>query len=388
MDCREEFDDSFLDQQPLSSLTEHKLGETVAWVGGVIAIVWLGVLAAFVPFALAAPPGNAELKVAVSDRVVDDKATGTPRITLDHQRNEYFLGENILIDYRLENTGPGPLRYEKGGFFPGLRRNDGYRVTAVPVDGVGKPIGPPAETFADPEESREGSLASWELAPGEAYLQTLYLPRYVKLEKAGRYSIRIANVDRLNPETQFSAGETLITLKEPAPTDARTIYQRMKRLPREPVAEIGESSKVPIADFQALLAPVYVPVLREHAMEGDRDALDGLGKMSTARANAALIEAVDRAAANDELDFALAAYHQVSGHVRIPGSIRDSTPDSRPTARIALPGGPLWSGCGGRSSSIRSGGWLPDWLAIPSRLVWRKLKRFTRMWGRRMICQT
>jgi hypothetical protein len=313
MDCREDFDDSLLDQEPLNFLAEHKRDETVAWVGGAIALPLVGVLTVIISFTLAAPPANAELKVAVSDRVVDDKATGTPRVTLDHQRNDYFLGENVLIDYRLENAGPGPLRYEKGGFFPGLRRNDGYQVTALPVDGAGKPIGPPAETFADPEESREGPLASWKLAPGEAYVQTLYLPRYVRLEKPGRYSIRIANVDRLNPKTRFSAGETVITLKEPTPTDARTIYQRMKKLPRQPVAGIGENSKVEIADFQALLAPVYVPVLREHAMEGDRDALDGLGKMCTARANAALIEAVDRAAAKDELDFALAAYHQASG---------------------------------------------------------------------------
>ena len=44
------------------------------------------------------------------------------------------MGENILVRYRLENASKSPARYEKGGFYPELRRNDGYRVSGVFIE--------------------------------------------------------------------------------------------------------------------------------------------------------------------------------------------------------------------------------------------------------------
>jgi HEAT repeat protein len=238
-------------------------------------------------------------------------------VTLTPQRREYFLGENILVHYRLANAGKEPVRYEKGGFYPELRRNDGYRVTAVLLDEKGRPTAERAPAIPEPP-NHGGPVTHWELPPGGIYEQTLYLPRYLRFEKPGRYRVRIANVVRLEPTQELSAGEMTLTLKLPTPAEARAVYERMKRLPAGPVAATGERSDTEIQDFQALLHPVYLSVLSASAARKDSDAVAGLGKIHTAEATAALVKLIEQALAGDDLDFALVAYRQVEGRLPNP----------------------------------------------------------------------
>ncbi len=172
-------------------------------------------------------------------------------VKLISPRQDYFLGENILIRYRLENTGNVALHYEKGGFYPTLRRNDGYRINAVLLDDKGQPSGEMAPAIPEPG-NHGGPITHWELMPGKMYEQTLYLPRYLRFEKPGTYRIRVANVERLDPSKELSAAEITLTLKMPNAKEARAVYERMKKLPDGPVAEIGEALDTEIADFEAL----------------------------------------------------------------------------------------------------------------------------------------
>jgi HEAT repeat protein len=239
------------------------------------------------------------------------------RVTLTPQRREYFLGENILVHYRLENAGTEPVRYEKGGFYPALRRNDGYRITAALLDDKGRPTGESAPVIPGPANFG-GPVTHWELAPGGVYEQTLYLPRYLRFEKPGRYRIRVANVVRLEPEKELSAGETTITLKLPTTAEALAVYRRMKLLPAGPVAGPGERTDTEIADFEALRHPVYLPILGKRAAWADENALAGLGQIETAEATTALVKLIGRALSEGDLDFALLAYRQVEGRLPNP----------------------------------------------------------------------
>jgi len=248
--------------------------------------------------------------------------SGGARVTLllDHNRTEYLLGENITVCYRLENVGKESIRYEPGGFSPASRLNDAYRVTAVPVDNDGKPIGQPLESWPG-STNAEGPMISWGFEPGKVSQQTLYLPRYVRFDKPGWYLIRIVNHPRGDLRTEFSASETTITLRVPTPEQAREIYQAMKKLPREPVAGIGERRDQIIADFEALIHPVYLPILLEYAQDGDADALDGLGNLHTMPAAEALISIVRRALEKDRVDLALAAYQHLGNPPEQPGTV-------------------------------------------------------------------
>lgn len=305
-------------------------GQPAAWLAGLVVLVSLTVLS--VALYASAQAGNAgepsETETALAEVAESESSAGPEpqapagaRVTLLLDRQEFLLGENITVCYRLENVGREPLRSEKGGHYPTLRRNDGYAITMTPIDAEGKEIGKPLEPVPEPE-NLGGPETQWELKPGEVYQQTLYLPRYVRLDQPGRYRLRVVNRDRLAGLTSrgrpsakevFSVGETTIALRAPTPQEAREVYERMKKLPQGPVAGIGERRDQPIADFEALIHPVYLPMLREHALGGGREALVGLGKMWTPEANAALVEVIDAALGKNDLDFALAAYHRVAG---------------------------------------------------------------------------
>jgi hypothetical protein len=239
------------------------------------------------------------------------------RATLVSPRQDYLLGENILIRYRLENTGNVPLHYEKGASYPTLRRNDGYRISAVLLDDKGQPSGEMAPAIPGPSH-HGGPITDWELMPGKGYEQTLYLPRYLRVEKPGTYRIRIANVERMDPDKVLSAAEITLTLKMPTAKEARAIYERMKKLPDGPVAEIGEALDTEIADFEALHQPIYLPILAERAADKDVSAFLGLGKIHTAEATAALAKLIEPALSANDPDFALLVYRQLEDRLPNP----------------------------------------------------------------------
>ena len=137
----------------------------------------------------------AQRNVAWASETVGNDPLGEKNVTatLISPRQDYFLGENIMIRYRLENTGKAPVRYEIGAFYPMLRRNDGYRISAVLLDDNGQPSTQSAPAIPGPE-NRGGRITHWELLPGQIHQHTLYLPRYFRFEKPGKYRIRIANV--------------------------------------------------------------------------------------------------------------------------------------------------------------------------------------------------
>lgn len=241
------------------------------------------------------------------------------RVTLHHDRQAYLLGENIIIHYRVENVAASPIPYHLGGFYPTLRRNSAYEITAAPVDESGKVIGEPLETIPPP--AYHGGIfpvGGWKLAPGSIHQQTLYVPRYVRLTRPGRFRIRVANVDPGDRKREFAAAETMLTLKLPTPAQARAVYERMKKLPRGPMAASGERRDQEISDFEALIRPVYLPILLEHARKGDGDALTGLGKMHTVQSTEALVSLVEQGLRDDDLKLAVSAYGQMGGRLPNP----------------------------------------------------------------------
>ncbi|HEX4124024.1 MAG TPA: M56 family metallopeptidase [Tepidisphaeraceae bacterium] len=260
--------------------------------------------------ALATQPATAPAATAPSKALA--------RVAITSDRDEYLLGENIMVTYRVENIGSKNLRYEPGGFYPDLRLNDGYRTKASLVDDLGNPLPGNVEQASWPENFG-GRLGDWELKPGQSHAQTLYLDRYLRFVEPGRYLIRISNVDRLDPARVYSAGGITIRLKAPTAEEARQIFLRMKSLPSGPVAGISEVRDKAVSDFEGLLNPVYLPILVEYAGKGDGDALTALGKMRTPGSVAALVDLIKQFLRDEKADLAMSALMQM----------RDSLPDPR-----------------------------------------------------------
>jgi hypothetical protein len=241
-------------------------------------------------------------------------------------RDEFLLGEDIAIRYRVENAGQGPLHYEKGAFFPDYRWNDGYSVAAVPIDEGGRVTGGPLEpaNFVDESEARTGPQGAWTLAPGEAYEDTLHLPASIRMDRQGRYRVRISNHDRFAPDRELSAGEVVLFFGEPTPEQARALFEAKKALPRGPKATEA-------MDFRALIHPVYLPLLLEKGKEGDRDALIGLGAMRDFKSTEALIEVIRHSLRYESLELALSSFGEL--RERLPDPRLQETKDYPPDAR-------------------------------------------------------
>lgn len=74
-----------------------------------------------------------------------DTETGVPpdvKISLLLDKQEYFLGENILINYCIKNEGNEPVSIDVGGDYRGGTRASRFKVTAT---------GPDRKPAADPD---------------------------------------------------------------------------------------------------------------------------------------------------------------------------------------------------------------------------------------------
>ncbi|MCA1685662.1 MAG: hypothetical protein LC745_06680 [Planctomycetia bacterium] len=87
------------------------------------------------------------LAVATRAQPFRDRASPVPegaRVVLELDKKQFFLGENILLHYRLENTGKTPFTVSFGGDHRGASRHLRFTVRATGPDGV---------AVADPDPS-------------------------------------------------------------------------------------------------------------------------------------------------------------------------------------------------------------------------------------------
>lgn len=238
---------------------------------------------------------------------------GNPiRVVLKLNRKEFLLGESIAVEYEMTNHGPEEAEYGKGGFYPDLRINDGFRMLAVKVSEKGQPIGEPVETWPMPQNFG-GRVGGFKLKPNETYSTTLFVTRYLKFLEPGRYRLRVSNVDRLEdqPKSSYSSGETILVLKQPTAVEAREVFERMKRAPRQAYDDNAMKFLPDAADFQAMIQPIYLPILSESAAKRDLDVLQSLERMERVEANEVLVDALQNALERDDWQTARACFQHV-----------------------------------------------------------------------------
>jgi hypothetical protein len=256
---------------------------------------------------------------AVSPMQAGSEKTGPIRVLLKLNRTEFLLGESIAVDYEMTNDGVEDAPYGKGGFFPDLRINDGFRMAAVQVDASGKQMGKPIATWPMPPNSG-GRVGNFKLKPGETYSTTLFVTRYLKFLEPGRYRLQVKNVDRLgrDPKSAYSLGETYFTLKEPTLDEARRVFEKMKQAPRKAWDDNAMKFLADTADFQAMHQPLYLPILKEFAAKSDRDAFESLEKMERLDANEVLVKAIASALDHDDLRTARVCFRRLKESLPFP----------------------------------------------------------------------
>ena len=206
------------------------------------------------------------------------------RLSLELDRYDYVLGENVLVHLVVENVGTKPFSIDLGGDYRGATRHLRFKVTAT--DAQGKEVPDP-----NPSQPCFGGMGHRPvIKPGEKHYESLPLLRYRRFERAGTYRLRVAHDFgwKKGASGKPPAATATIRFVMPTPRQARQIVDDAYALPRDTGGSAGKKRE-PFADFRTLMYPVYLPVLAPRARKGDEHALEAIGAMPTPRATAELV---------------------------------------------------------------------------------------------------
>lgn len=205
------------------------------------------------------------------------------KVTLELDRPEYFLGENVLVHFILQNTGDVAFDASWGGDYRGASRRLRFKVTAT--DEAGQVAEDP-----DPSPTCFGGLGGTKtLAPGESYICSLPLMRYCDIVRPGVYTITATHdFGWKEDQRKRPVGETKITFRMPNSRQAEQIVSEMAKLPKWPNVSVGERSSA-YADFRCLRHPIYLDILADLARDGDVRTIESIGLIPTLKASRALI---------------------------------------------------------------------------------------------------
>jgi hypothetical protein len=235
------------------------------------------------------------------------------KVTLATDRREYFLGENVLVHFTLENTSDQPIEADFGGDYRGATRALRFKVTATDESGRLAEDPDPSEFFGG------GFGGGRKLNPGDRFTQSLPLVHYCRILQPGRYTIRVTHdFGWKEGERKRPIGEITVIFRMPTPTEAEAVVVAMEKLPADPNNTYGERARE-YADFTALCQPIYLQPLLRRVEKGDRNALEGICWIATPAATAALIGL----ATNSNSKLALEAAQTLT--MRLPDPALEST---------------------------------------------------------------
>ena len=206
------------------------------------------------------------------------------KVTLETDRREYFLGENVLLHFTLENTGKQPFEASFGGDYRGSTRALRFKVTAT--DQQRRVAEDP-----DPNPINYGGFGGPRtLKPGEKFSQSLPLMRHCEIDHAGEYTIRATHdFGWKEGARKRPVGEITLTFRNPTVAEAERIVGDVEKQSADPDATFGQRSQN-YRDFTSLRQPIYLVPLRQRAEKGSAQALDSLGRIASREATEALIQ--------------------------------------------------------------------------------------------------
>ena len=235
-------------------------------------------------------------------------------VALDRQ--SFFLGEVVALRYTIENTGEKEFSANFGRDYRGSVRSLRFEVTVTGADG---------KTLPDPYPSgfcMGGMSSNWRVKPGEKLERELMLHRYARIDKAGKYKVRVYH-DLGWIETE--------DMKVPHPEIDIEFVMPDKNQARRIVNDILKAQKR-APDFTALRYAVYLPYLLEPAREGDGRVLAALKHIPTPEATKALIELLGDCKGDFAVNAGRALNYRIpephlQGNVPVPGDSAGQSED-------------------------------------------------------------
>jgi hypothetical protein len=201
------------------------------------------------------------------------------KVSLVQATNTYFLGENVLLHYHLENTGDTPFKLSVGGDYRGGTRAHRFKVSAT--DAQGRPVADPS-----PVQWDMGGLSPMAtLTNGASWDEQVWLVRYCRFEEPGTYTVRVFHDLGLGPKRDHDPREltTTIHFKAPTEAEARELVAAMLKPSHDSGTTWGKRGRS-VPDFGVLRHPAYLPALKDLARSGSSEALRGIDGIITVEA--------------------------------------------------------------------------------------------------------
>lgn len=195
------------------------------------------------------------------------------RVSIVLAKKEYFLGENIVAQFCVENTGKGLFHIERGGDYRGASRHLRFHVTATDTQG-GKVRDP------DPSGFCMGGIGhTTTINPGKKECMEVPLLAYCRFDKPGKYIVRISHDFgwHATDDRPLPVAECVLHLVRPTAEQAQKLIDDLVARDKS------------VHDFYYLRDPIYLPILLKRAEKGDDQALAGIGSIATPEGTQALV---------------------------------------------------------------------------------------------------
>jgi hypothetical protein len=228
------------------------------------------------------------MNIVVIDCFSSDKSYDLPaglKVSLVSDRTNYFLGENILLHYRIGNVGSYSLTVSVGGDYRGSTRADRFKVTAISAEG--KPVADPTPLMRN---FGGGMMPKAEIKPGGEWYEKVYVIEYCRFDAPGNYEIRAFHDLGFGPQRTNDPRSVTLSIELRAPTEgeARTILlgaDNAKPYSGSTWGQKGESQ----LDYNCIRWPTFLRPLQERALNGSEQAVEGISSIRTLDASRALV---------------------------------------------------------------------------------------------------
>src|SRR5258705_8566489 len=134
-------------------------------------------------------------------------------LTLQFDKTEFLIGENILSHYVISNRGGAAFQIDVGGDYRGGTRANRFKVTATRNDGL-------VVEDPNPVQWEMGGLSpSAAVAPGTNWYENVWLARYCRFLDPGEYEVKVFHDFGWGPRQTNDARELTSVIKLRLPTE-------------------------------------------------------------------------------------------------------------------------------------------------------------------------
>jgi hypothetical protein len=210
-------------------------------------------------------------------------------VSLVSDRSNFFLGENILLHYRIHNASTNSFKISVGGDYRGSTRADRFQVTAISADGI--PVADPTPFMRN---FGGGLMPNSDIKPGEDWFEKVWVIEYCRFDAPGSYTIHAFHDLGFGENIVADPRETscMIQLRAPSEAEAEAILVEAETAKPDYGSTWGKKGEARL-DYHCIRWPTFLEPLQKRAQMGNTDALEGIAGIRTLDATRALVQLLE-----------------------------------------------------------------------------------------------